>query len=129
MPITLECISPDLLALIEDLPMTTKTKMILQAAPPCTTKWALKVDAVRKLEGEECPPCPTTSSSSDNSSSKKSSGKRKKSAYNVFIGECIKERPEGQAVSERMKTCGPRWKGLPDNEKDKYQTMADRENQ
>ena len=36
--------------------------------------------------------------------------KRKPSAYNLFIGECIRSRPSGKPVSEAMKGCAMEWK-------------------
>ena len=42
--------------------------------------------------------------------SKKKGSKRAPTEYNQFIGQCIKERSEGQAVSERMKECATKWK-------------------
>lgn len=36
--------------------------------------------------------------------------KRPPSAYNRFIGTCLKQRPENTPVSEAMKSCAAKWK-------------------
>ena len=41
---------------------------------------------------------------------KKSGVKRAPSAYNIFVGECLKRRPSGQQVTEAMKGCAVEWK-------------------
>lgn len=41
--------------------------------------------------------------------------KRAPSKYNIFVGECLKDRPEGAKVTEFMKTCAIRWKSLKNN--------------
>ena len=37
-------------------------------------------------------------------------GTRAPSAYNLYMGACIKERPPGMPVPERMKSCAVEWK-------------------
>lgn len=41
---------------------------------------------------------------------KQSGAKRPPSAYNRFIGSCLKERPAGTPVSEAMTGCAARWR-------------------
>lgn len=41
---------------------------------------------------------------------KKSGIKRAPSAYNIFVGECLKRRPSGQPVTAAMKGCAIEWK-------------------
>ena len=36
--------------------------------------------------------------------------KRKPSAYNIFMGECIRRRPKGESVREAMKRCAEEWR-------------------
>ena len=36
--------------------------------------------------------------------------KRKPSKYNIFMGECIRGRKNGEVVSEAMKRCAVEWK-------------------
>jgi len=43
--------------------------------------------------------------------------KRAASPYNVFVGECLKNRPANVKVQEYMKTCAIEWKTSPKNPK------------
>jgi len=115
MPVFLECVSVELKALLHDISMTPATKHFLRLAPECESGRDLMLKAGKmpsKMKMADDP---------DEPKAKKK--KRKKSGYNVFIGECIKERGSNP-VSEQMKVCGPKWKGLPEEQKKRYTALA-----
>ena len=46
----------------------------------------------------------------DNGEAKSGRTKRPPSEYNLFVGQCIKERPKDQPVPEAMKGCAVKWR-------------------
>lgn len=60
----------------------------------------------------------------DDADAPKTKKKRKPSAYNIFVGDCQRSRPEGAKVTEHMKVCSVRWKALSDPEKEQYKERA-----
>ena len=116
---TLKCVSQDLLENITGF-VKKKVKnesvashflgMLEDALPVC--RGDKLIDIVQ--DGENS--CPDTGGKAP----KKTRKKRKPSAYNKFVGECQKNRPEGTKVTDQMRVCATEWKGMDDTTKGKY---------
>lgn len=52
--------------------------------------------------------------------------KRKPSAYNLFIGDCVKEQPDDKPVKDRFSKCVVNWKELSEVKKEEYRERAER---
>lgn len=63
----------------------------------------------------EIPECSKGDLHLESDAGKEKRAKRAPSKYNIFVGECLRARPEGAKVTEYMKTCAIRWKSLPKN--------------
>lgn len=128
-----KCLNPEVKAFILSQPVPNAASEVLMNIPDCDLYGAnfrlMRCERKTDVISFTDPNTDEKTVPQAKQTSKGKSGKRKKSAYNMFIGDCIKERPEGQAVSDRMKTCGPQWKSLDDSKKEHYQALADKENQ
>lgn len=52
--------------------------------------------------------------------------KRSPSAYNLFIGDCVKEQSDDKPVKDRFSTCVINWKNLSEEKKEEYRERAKR---
>jgi len=50
--------------------------------------------------------------------------KRAPSAYNLFIGDCVKEQSDDKPVKDRFSTCVINWKNLSEEKKEEYRERA-----
>lgn len=116
MPVFLECISSELRSLLQDLSMTPTTKHFLKLAPECEGNRDLMLKAGKMPKKMKM--------TDDEDDAPKAKKKRKPSAYNIFVGDCQRGRPEGTKVTEHMKVCSVRWKALSDPEKEQYKERA-----
>lgn len=117
MPVFLQCISPELRSILQDLSMTSTTKHFLSLTPDCEGSRDIMVRAGKM-------PSKMKITDDDDDAPKKTKKKRKPSGYNIFISECMAELGKSIPVTERMQTCGPRWSSMPDPQKEKYKNKA-----
>jgi len=117
MPVFLECISPELRSLLKDLSLTPATQHFLRLTPDCEGSRDLMLKAGKM-------PSKMKMTDDEDDAPKTKKKKRRPSAYNIFVGDCQRGRPEGTKVTEHMKTCSVRWKALSDPEKEQYKERA-----
>jgi len=116
MPVFLQCISEEFRQMLKELSMTPVTLHFLRLTPECEGSRDLM------LKGGKMPS--KMNMTDDEDDAPKTKKKRKPSAYNIFVGDCQRGRPEGTKVTEHMKVCSVRWKALPDSEKEQYKERA-----
>ena len=98
--VVVTCISPALKKILQaeahhvtDVKVRQTFETLLKETPDCQNGGVVGLE----LEGER-------------GTGKEKRTKRPPSAYNLFIGSCIKERPKDQPVPQAMKGCALRWR-------------------